>query len=43
MKIGADPSHFVPLSPEPPPLRVYRDRRRPSMVLLPVMPSSPAP
>lgn len=37
---GADASHFVPLSPEPPEIRVYRDRLRPSRIDLPVMPAS---
>lgn len=36
---GADASHFAPLSPEPPDIKVYRDRLRPSRIDLPVMPA----
>jgi len=37
---GADASHFAPLFPEPPEIKVYRDRLRPSRIELPVMSAS---
>jgi predicted acyl esterase len=37
---GADASHFVPLFPDPPQIKVYRDKQRPSHIDLPIKSAS---